>query len=172
MERGLVTESSKNFMIDVYCKFLFPFTFAIFLFTLITGLATNFSLPQNGTFMLYLTQFYHGVVLPFLAVLDLYTTPRRRNPIPTTDIVILLLICFGHCGYKILVSIINGGNINLILPIFSEYIILALVSINGYIFYDYINHRKVGGSGYYILFENDINFSKEKLVGGNNNAIV
>jgi hypothetical protein len=167
LQAGLVTENNKNFMIDVYCRFLFPFLFAIFLFTIILALQTNFDLPSNGSFLLYLAQFYLGFILPVLAIFDLYYTPRRRNPTPTLDIVIISIICFGHCGYRLIASLLTDNNLKLLLPIASQYMILGLVSINGYIFYDYLSHRKAGGKGYYILFESDLNAQQESLIAGN-----
>jgi hypothetical protein len=121
-------------------------------------LNSNFT-PYNNDFMWFVIQAYIGIILPILAILDIYNTTRSRNPAPFKDLIIIFIICFGHCCYKSIVSAIRYNTLKLVCPTLGSYILLALVSVNGYIFYDYLNHRKRGGN-YYIVFQSDSSASQ------------
>ncbi len=150
LERGLITQLNKNFMIDIYSKFLFPCLFACFYYGLVILFQTNFGLEYD-TFLHYLCQIYIGVVLPFFAIVEIYATPRRRAPQPITDMVILGLIIACHCGYSIAILILSGENVKVVAPRISNYFIFALVTLNGYVLYDYLIHKKRGGADYVLL---------------------
>jgi hypothetical protein len=152
MNDGMINNTQKVFMIDTYCKYLFPFLFAIFFYEIILALQTNFAIFTGKTVIFFLVQFYICIVLPVCSAIDLYTTPRTRNPAPTKDLLILLMMCAVLCGYKLLVSFLYDWTISKICPTIAEYVILALVTLNGYIIYDFANHKTTGGD-YYVLFK-------------------
>ncbi len=151
LSQGLVNEERKCFMIDTYCKFLFPFIFAMFFTSLVNTFMQNMANIQNQTFLYFFICFYICIALPVLCVVDMYKTARTRNPAPGKDIIILLILCLGQCCYRILATIIYYGSLAGFLPIVAQYMVLGLVVVNGYILYDYINHRRNGGT-YYIMF--------------------
>jgi hypothetical protein len=163
LSQGLVNEDRNLFMIDTYCKFLFPFIFAMFFSSLVNSLMLNLNNLDGRSLLYFLISLFICIALPILCVADMYTTVRTRNPAPGKDITILLLISLGLCVYRILSALIYYGTLKIFLPIIGQYLILALVVVNGYVLYDYINHRKTGGA-YYIMF------SKVENTGSSNNS--
>jgi hypothetical protein len=161
LSQGLVNEDRNLFMIDTYCKFLFPFIFAMFFSSLVNSLMLNMANLDGKSLLYFLISLFICIALPILCVADMYTTVRSRNPSPGKDIIILLIISLGLCVYRILSALIYYGSLKVFLPIIGQYLILALVVVNGYILYDYINHRRTGGA-YYIMF------SKVDNVGSSN----
>jgi hypothetical protein len=155
LEDGLINNNYKIFMIDTYSKYLFPFMFAMLFYSLILNLLTNFSFWEGAGITYYLVNVYVSVILPILTYLDLKTTVRSRNPSPVKDILILTILCIGQCAYRLLVQVITTGKLVIILPMIGDALILAIVTVNAYILYDYTNHANVGGD-YYVLFKTNL----------------
>lgn len=149
LKEGLINETHANFMIDTYCKYLFPFLFGNFLYTIIVSLLTQFEYVGVGV-LLWLVYFWGGFLLPIIAILDLYVTARRRNHATAKDLLIIIIICLGYGSYSLVTNLIINFDITskIISGIIGYYLILTLVTVNGYIFYDYINHRNSGSHNY------------------------
>ena len=129
--------------------------FAMLFHSLILNLLTNFFAWEGASFTYYLVNVYISVILPILTYIDLKTTVRSRNPSPVKDILILVILCFGQCGYRLLLQVITTGKLTIILPMMGDALILAIVTVNAYILYDYTNHANVGGD-YYVLFKTNL----------------
>ena len=170
LSQGLVNDHDKLLMIDTYCKFLFPFSFAMFFSNLVRTLMLNLENIKGHNLLYILIAFYVSIGIPSLTVLDMYTTERTRNPSPGKDIILLLFINLFLFGYKVFVYILTNNNLNIILPELASCLVLGLVVVNGYILYDYIIHRKTGGT-YYIMFRRveDLNPDHRQNQGERNN---
>jgi hypothetical protein len=155
LEDGLINNNYKIFMIDTYCKYLFPFVFSMFFNFLILTLLTNFVEFNGKTWIYYIYHLYICFILPILAFIDLKTTPRTRNPAPVKDLLILIIICFGIYSYTIIDLLITFDASFHIAPLTARALILSLLLVNNYILYDYVNHTSVGGD-YYVLFKSNM----------------
>jgi hypothetical protein len=133
----------KNFMIDVYFKYLFSFALAVLIFYVIYVFRANFEIwtpyPDNWY---YTADIYVNLILPLFCVLDIFITPRYRHHHPVSDILVLFIICFVHCAYKILMRSLYYKDYNIILPTIADYMTIYLISLNGYILYDYLLYAK------------------------------
>jgi len=155
LDDGLINNTYKIFMIDTYCKYLFPFIFSMFFYFLIIILLNNFWELEGKSWIYFIYQFYICIILPILSFIDLKTTPRTRNPAPVKDILILVIICFGIYSYTIIEVIVTFDKNVHIAPLTARALILSLLLVNNYILYDYVNHTSVGGD-YYVLFKSNI----------------
>jgi hypothetical protein len=156
LDEGLINNNYKIFMIDIYCKYLFPYLFSMFFYYLILLLLNNFVDFEGNNWIYYVYHIYICIILPILAFIDLKTTPRTRNPAPIQDLLILIIICFGIYSYTIIELVITFDSTLHIAPLTARAFILALLLINNYILYDYVNHTNVGGD-YYVLFKSNSN---------------
>lgn len=151
----IINDERYNFMLDTYSKFLFPFMFALILFEILLAFQSNFKIFQNATFLSVVVELYMNLCLPIFCFVDLLTTKRRRNPVPAKDILIILIICLAHGAYKIITDLILRQKPETIFPNLADYISLCLISVNGYILYDYITF-KTSGEKEFILFKGEV----------------
>jgi hypothetical protein len=144
-----------NFMIDTYFKFVFTYSFSIFLFIIIYSFRQNFDVFKQQEALYFVVEIYVSFILPIFWIVDLcWTGERMRIPKPWRDILLIFIIAFGHCLYKVVADIILNQTFKNVLPFISDYVTIALISLNGYILYDYITFRKnnPGGKKHFILF--------------------
>lgn len=141
-----------NFMIDTFAKFLFSFAFAVLLYYIITLLRTNFGEGRDYTVWLFFVDFYVNLVLPVFLLVDTLLISRNKSPSPAKDITIIAIIIFAHCAYRALSFAIRYDTLKLIMPTVSDYLVLFFMTVNGYVIYDYMVHKRNYG-GEYMLFK-------------------
>jgi hypothetical protein len=133
----------KNFMTDTFHKFIFCFAFADFIFYIIYILRVNFNIydtyPSQGYL---LVDVYTNLILPVYLILDLFITHRFRHVHHARDILILLLLVVIHFSYKFSIYSYVYLNTKVFFPILSDYIIIFLLTLNGYVLYDYLLFKK------------------------------
>lgn len=164
LSEGLVNNKNKIFMIDSYCKILFPFLFGLFIYELIITLQNNFQIFNGQDTLHYLVTSYICVLLPIFMAIDLKIIPRRRNPAPLKDLTLILFISAIHCAYVIVMSIVFKLTFVLIAPTIGNSIVLTSVTFLGYVLYDYINHKMTGGE-YYMIFNSMDKANIENISG-------
>jgi hypothetical protein len=140
-----------NFMIDTFAKFLFSFSFAVLLFYILTLLRTNFEEGRDYTVWLFSVDFYVNFILPIFLLVDTFLIVRNKSPSPVADIAIIALIIFAHCAYRALSFAIRYDTTKMILPTISDYLVLFFMTVNGYVVYDYMIHKR-NYPGEYMLF--------------------
>jgi hypothetical protein len=143
---------SSNFMIDVFSKFLFSFAFAVLLFYLILILRRNFEFPPEYDLWLFSVDLYVNLILPIFCLIDTFLITRNKSPHPVADITVIGIIIFAHCAYKAIFNAIHFDTMKIVLPIISDYVVLFLMTVNGYILYDYMIHKR-NYPGEYMLFK-------------------
>ena len=141
-----------NFMVDVFSKFLFSFAFAVLLFYIIYLLRINFNLPDQFSGWLFSVDLYVNFLLPLFCLIDTFLITRNKTPFPLADITVIALIIFAHCAYKAIVYAISYDTVKMILPTIADYLVLFLMTLNGYFLYDYMIHKR-NYPGEYVLFK-------------------
>jgi hypothetical protein len=149
----VVPVPERDFMQDVYFKYLFSFSFAVLLFYIIHVLRTNFEsfdiYPSNWY---YFADLYVNLILPVFLLCDMIITSRYRHRHAMADISILFLICFAHCAYKVLMRAFYYHDTKVVWPTIADYIMIYLISLNGYALYDFSLFRKINPVGNYAAF--------------------
>jgi hypothetical protein len=141
-----------NFIIDIYAKFLFSFAFAVLLFYILTLFRTNFEEGRDYTVWLFSVDFYVNFILPIFLLIDTFLIVRNKSPLPVADMSIIALIIFAHCAYRAISFAIRYDTSKMILPTVSDYLVLFLMTVNGYVLYDYMIHKR-NYPGEYMLFK-------------------
>jgi hypothetical protein len=143
----------RNFMEDVYFKYLFCFSFAVLVFYGILTLRENFKnfdiFPSDWY---YVADLYVNLILPVYLLCELMMTNRYRHHHYMADILVLFVLCFAHCAYKVLIRSLYYEQYNIALPTIADYIMIYLISLNGYSLYDYLLYKKSNPQGNYALF--------------------
>jgi hypothetical protein len=147
-----VNVRSTNFMIDVYSKFLFSFAFAVLLFYFIYLFRINFQFPNEFSDWLVTLDVYVNLILPIFCLFDTFLITRNKLPFPVADLTIIFTIIFLHCAYRTISYAITYDTLKLVLPTIADYIVLFLMTVNGYIIYDYMIHKR-NYPGEYMLFK-------------------
>jgi hypothetical protein len=147
-----VNVRNTNFFIDVYSKFLFSFAFAVLLFYIIILFRTNFQFPDQYTGWLYPLDIYVNLILPIFCLLDTFLITRNKLPFPVADLTIIFLIIFAHCAYRTISYSIAYDTLKSVLPTIADYLVLFLMTVNGYFIYDYMIHKR-NYPGEYMLFK-------------------
>lgn len=134
---------SKNFMLDTYFKYLFSFAVAVLLFYVIHVFRNNFHIyDEPMTNWYYLADAYTNLILPLFIILDVFINPRYRHHHPVADLIVLFAITFLHGLYKVLIRSLYYEASKIVFPTIGDYIMIFLLTINGYIFYDYLLYAK------------------------------
>jgi hypothetical protein len=141
-----------NFMIDVFPKFLFSFAFAVLLFYVLILFRTNFYEGRDYTVWLFSVDFYTNFILPIFLLADTFLIVRNKSASPVADISIIALIIFLHCAYRVISFAIKYDTSKMILPTISDYLVLFFMTVNGYVIYDYMIHKR-NYPGEYMLFK-------------------
>ncbi len=145
--------TERNFFADVYFKFLFCFSFAVLVFYVILMLRTNFEnfnlFPSDWY---YAADLYVNLVLPVYILCESMMTTRYRHHHYMADILVLFVLCFAHCAYKVLVRSLYYQQYKIALPTIADYIMIFLISLNGYSLNDFMLFRKINPQGDYALF--------------------
>jgi hypothetical protein len=141
-----------NFMIDVFSKFLFSFAFAVLIFYFIYLFRINFQLPELFTGWIYALDIYVNLILPVFCLLDTFLITRNKLPFPVADLSIIFLIIFAHCAYRTISYAIMFDTLKMVFPTVADYLVLFLMTVNGYFVYDYMIHKR-NYPGEYMLFK-------------------
>lgn len=148
LREGIISDRNTNFMLDTYAKYLFPFLFASFIVQVGSLLTTNFN-RTDPSWIVFIARQYQGLVLPVFAFIEIIYTQRRRVPKVIKDFLMLMIICFGFMFYTILFNwIVIGNYSSLVLPTISIYFYVAIFTLNGYLVYDFVLHRKISSDDY------------------------
>lgn len=143
----------KNFMMDVYFKYLFCFSFSVLFFYVINLLRTNFEeYKKFPSDWFHVADIYLNLVLPIFCLCELMMNDRYRHHHYITDVMILLLIYAVHCTYRILIRAYYYKESAIVFPTIADYLMIYLISLNGFTTYDYSLYRKLNPLGNYILF--------------------
>jgi hypothetical protein len=151
-EEPIAGHRGSDFMVDTYSKFLFSFAFAVLLFYMIQLLRRNLDFPPEYNLWLFSVDIYVNLILPIFCLIDTLLITRNKSPHPVADISFIGVLVFAHCAYKAIVFAITYDTLKLILPTIADYIVIFLMSVNGYIVYDYMIHKR-NYPGEYILFK-------------------
>lgn len=143
---------STNFMIDAYSKYLFSFAFAVLIFFFIYLFRINFQYPEQFTGWLYALDIYVNLILPLFCLLDTFLISRNKLPFPVADITIIFMIIFAHCAYRTISYAVKYDTLRNVLPTIADYLVLFLMTVNGYFVYDYMIHKR-NYPGDYMLFK-------------------
>jgi hypothetical protein len=141
-----------NFMVDIYSKFLFSFAFAVLLFYFISLLRRNFDFSPQYDIWLFTVDIYVNMILPLFCLIDTLLITRNKSSHPVADLSVIAALVFAHCAYKAIVYAITYDTMKLVLPTVADYVMIFLMSVNGYIMYDYMIHKR-NYPGDYVLFK-------------------
>lgn len=151
IDAGQVVE--KSFMQDVYFKYLYSFSYAVLLFYIINLFRTNFKeFDMYPTNWYYVVDIYVNLVLPVFCLCDVMITPRYRHHHYLADMFILFLITFMHCAYKVLIRSVYYEQYKIVFPTIADYIMIYLISLNGYTLYDFMLYKRINPQGDYAIF--------------------
>lgn len=143
----------RNFMVDTYFKYLFSFSLSVLIFYIIHALRTNFKYvdlyPSNWY---YIADMYVNLILPVFHLCELMMTNRYRHRHVIADFAVLFIICFLHCAYKVIIRSLYYKDYEIVFPTIADYILIFLIAMNGYAFYDFSLYRKINPQGNYALF--------------------
>jgi hypothetical protein len=143
---------STNFMVDVYSKFLFSFAFAVLLFYVIQTLRQNFDYPPEYDLWLFSVDIYVNLILPLFCLIDTFLITRNKSPHPVADLSVIAFLIFAHCAYKTIVYAVTYETMKMVLPTIADYLVQFLMTVNGYLLYDYAIHKR-NYPGEYMMFK-------------------
>lgn len=142
-----ISESSmtnKSFIVDIYSKYLFSFAFGLFIFYMVFLFRNNFDIRHiypSDTYLL--NELYVNIFLPVFCMIDTLITHRSRRISMFFDYFVLFVITFLHCLYKCFVRAIWYESAKIVLPTIADYIVIYLVTLNGYHLYDYLVMKNI-----------------------------
>lgn len=134
---------NKNFVKDTLYKYLFSFSFVVFVYFIMAMFKTNFHIFDNyPTDGFIVADVYTNLILPVFLVCDVFISPRVRHKHVWRDVGIILLITLVHFAFKLFVFNSVYKDSSIFFPILANYMMIFLLAINGYALYDYIVHKK------------------------------
>ena len=154
-EGGIGAEQvrDRNFMVDVYFKYLFCFSYAVLLFYIIFVLRTNFEAWEKfPTNWYYASDIYVNLILPVFIISEHLITNRYRHHHLLADTLVILILTFIHCAYKVLIRSLYYQQYRVVFPTIADYVMIFLRALNGYTLYDFMLYRKLNPQGEYALF--------------------
>lgn len=147
----LISNSNTDIIRDYWFKYLFCLCIGtVFIPKLISNLESNFASYSNKNWEVIVDLVFSQMIIPLIVIIDTFLIPRSRVPNPLLDLLILL-------GIIILFVIIeftksSSFSFRLFLRALGMLIANSLFSFNGYVLYDYILYKKIGGPLGFNLF--------------------
>lgn len=149
-KEALISNDSIDICRDHWYKYLFCLCVGtLFLPKLIVNLEDNFSTYSNKNWEIVVNLVFAQIVIPIMVIVDVFMISRRRVPSPISDLLILLGIII---AFIIIELTKQTFSFEIFIKTLGVLISNTLFSFNGYVLYDYILYKKIGGPKGFSLF--------------------
>lgn len=142
-ENVMNDHSHRNFVRDVFYKFLACFALVVLVYYVIYMFRTNFhnfdKYPTNGFLV---ADIYTNLILPVYLIMDMFITTRCRYLTVWADLLIIFGLVVLHIVFRLFVLDNAYKNPSIVFPILSDYLIIFLLAVNGYALYDYMLFKR------------------------------
>ena len=146
--KGLISEKRTSFVQDHLFKYLCSIVFGCyFLFTVIELLSFNIGIGGDGPIQI-LISIYIKFVFPICCFIDLFLTPRKRNPKPLMDLIIFAVVVLALS----IIEWLGSSNAKTLKNVLGNTLFRLVLGFDGYILYDFIMFKVNGGANGFTLF--------------------
>jgi hypothetical protein len=146
--KGLISEKRTSFVQDHLFKYLCSIVFGCyFLFTVIELLSLDIGIGGNGPIQI-LIAIYIKFVFPICCFIDLFLTPRKRNPKPLMDLIIFAIVVLALS----IIEWLGSSELKEIKKVLGKTLFRLVLGFDGYILYDFIMFKVNGGANGFTLF--------------------
>ena len=146
--KGLISEKRTSFVQDHLFKYLCSIVFGCyFLFTVIELLSFNIGIGGDGPIQI-LISIYIKFVFPICCFIDLFLTPRKRNPKPLMDLIIFAVVVLALS----IIEWLGSSDFKEIKKVLGKTLFRLVLGFDGYILYDFIMFKVNGGANGFTLF--------------------